>query len=313
MKYIFTGVLFLFILSTISSAQSIKREDLVFKSGNRVLSAKMIYPESTNPIPFLVFVGGEEAYESFGKDYRDFLQENFEDVFLLEDIGFFYINTRGIGSSEGRWQRADIYDRAIDVKAGLDFLKNRQEVDIKRIGVFGHGRGAWIAQVVASQNTDDIAALLSLAGPTFDMKTTLTNGFHARYVCNGRDSTAAYKRAVRQTRSVQGWVNAIPWTKRWRQGKVNKDFDPTEALKTVQAPSLFLFAEHDREIYPSWATDRLNEIFDGNIPSHFTVDTIPLTTHDFRVGPVCYSGNGNGFVFSDVFKSKMRSWVLENL
>lgn len=313
MKFISSFILLVIASSTLLSAQTIKRENLVFQSEGRVLSAKMIYPETQNPIPFLVFTGGEDAFESFSKDYRAFLQENFEDVFLLENVGLFYIDTRGIGGSTGRWQRASIDDRANDIKAGLDFLKGRQEVDTERLAVFGHGRGAWVAQAVASKNPEEVAALLSLAGPTFDMKTALTNSFHARYMCNGRDSTSAHRRAVRQTRSVQGWVNAIPWIKKWRQEKVIKDYDPSEHIRNLQVPSLFIFAGNDKDVYPSWATDSLNELFNNNIPANFTIDTVPLTTHAFRVGPKCYKGSATKYPFSEAFKEKLRAWVLANL
>jgi pimeloyl-ACP methyl ester carboxylesterase len=317
MKSIYRGFFLLIALSSLMNnllyAQTINREDLVYEHEGNVLRARIIYPETESPIPFLVFVGGDEAFESYNKDYFNFLQQNFEDVFLTEGIGLFYINTRGIDGSDGRWQRATFEERAEDVIEGLALLRSRKEVDTNRIAVFGHGTGAYIAQIVAADEEENIAALLNLAAPAFDYRSSMMNAFHGGYVCAGIDSARAMDKARRQTNSSLGWVNAFPIIKKWRQSKVNKDFENREYLSRLLIPTLFVYAENDDEVYGDWSADSLNALFRNDLPDYFSIIRIPEANHSFRVAGHCFDGDINTIPFSDRFRSEIRDWVIQTL
>ena len=313
MKYLIGLILLIICFSETVSAQIIQREDLDFQSGRWNLKARLIYPESTEPIPFLVYVGGDEGYESYNKDYFSFLQQNFEDVLLAEGYGLFYINTQGIDGSEGRWQRADYLLRAEDIETGLRILRQRDIVDTSRIALFGHGEGAYLAQIVGSKKQNNIAAILNLAAPTFDYRTKVLNAYHGEYVCTGKDSTAAYSKAERQTKSSLGWVNTFPVIKKWRHGKVNKDFNPAEYIGNLTIPSLFVFAENDEEIYSDWAMEALEELFSGDIPDYFYFEEISGANHSFRDGDKCFIGDITTLPFSNQFKAVVRDWVKTHL
>ncbi len=313
MKSIYCGILLLIAFNSNLFAQTINREDLVYEHEGNVLRARIINPETDEPIPFLVYVGGDEAFESYNKDYFNFLQQNFEDVFLTEGIGLFYINTRGIDGSDGRWQRATFEERAEDVIEGLALLRSRKEVDVNRITLFGHGTGAYIAQIVAADEDENIAALLNLAAPAFDYRTSLMNAFHGEYVCAGIDSSRAMDKARRQTNSSLGWVNAFPIIKKWRQSKVNKDFENKVYLSRLLIPTLFVYAENDDEIYGSWSVDSLRTQFRNDIPDYFSIVTIPEANHSFRVAENCFEGDINTTPFSDIFRTEIRNWVISVL
>lgn len=49
------------------------------------------------------------------------------------------------------------------ILAGVQFLKTRNEVDSKRIGLAGHSEGGLIAPIVASKSSD-VAFIVLLAG-----------------------------------------------------------------------------------------------------------------------------------------------------
>jgi len=85
----------------------------------------------------------------------------------LSDAGFLVVryDKRGIGQSGGRDESATIGDFADDVRAVVEFLRRRKDVDPSRIGVVGHGEGGMPAMLAASQLKKQIAALALLASP----------------------------------------------------------------------------------------------------------------------------------------------------
>lgn len=85
----------------------------------------------------------------------DFLTKNGIAVLRFDD--------RGTAASKGDFKTANSLDFASDVEAGLDFLKNRKEINKKKIGLIGHSEGGIIAPMLAS-SSKDIAFIVLLAG-----------------------------------------------------------------------------------------------------------------------------------------------------
>jgi hypothetical protein len=74
------------------------------------------------------------------------------------------VDDRAVGKSTGDFLHATSADFAQDVNTSLDFLKQRPEVDTKRIGLIGHSEGGMIAPIVAAGRTD-VNFIILLAGP----------------------------------------------------------------------------------------------------------------------------------------------------
>ena len=69
------------------------------------------------------------------------------------------------GQSGGRSETATLQDYADDVNAAVQFLRDRKDVDPKRIVLVGHSEGAW-SRLVAASRDEDVAALVLMAGPS---------------------------------------------------------------------------------------------------------------------------------------------------
>src|SRR5206468_12486881 len=67
------------------------------------------------------------------------------------------------GQSGGRSENATLQDFAEDAGAAVRFLRDRKDVDPKRITLLGHSEGAWSALIAASRD-EDVAALVLVAG-----------------------------------------------------------------------------------------------------------------------------------------------------
>ena len=70
---------------------------------------------------------------------------------------------RGVGKSEGGYFTATTQDFTDDVKAALNYLKNRKEIDSSNIGLIGHSEGGIIAPMVAIES-NEISFMILMAG-----------------------------------------------------------------------------------------------------------------------------------------------------
>ncbi|MEX0607826.1 MAG: alpha/beta hydrolase [Balneolaceae bacterium] len=295
-------------------AQEIIKDEVVFKNGDIVLNGVLILPEKSNNAPALIFIGGVDEYGELHPMRSSFITENLE-YFTQHGVAVLYYDPRGIGNSTGRWHRATLSEFAEDAIAAIRFLKQRKEIDSSRIGIIGHGEDGWVAQIVAADNPNEIKMMASLAGPTFDAQTLLTNQYYNEYLCTGQDSAEALIKAEQKAISHENWVSIFPLTKRWRHMKMKQGFDPAEKLKHLNIPSLFVFGENDGEVYPDWSIDYLNKIFPGSIPDNFAIEIVSGANHYFKVTDSC-SDNRNGNIeknYSFRFKEVLRNWVFETL
>lgn len=309
-------ILIVAISTSLTTAQQIKREEVVFKSGENVLSGTLVLPDSEQNVPVIIFMGGMYEWGDFHSQRASFIEENLESVFPESGVGVFYYDPRGVGESDGRWGRTSLNDFADDALAAVDFLSQRKEVDPSRIGIVGHGEDAWVAQIVGATASDKVRFVASLAGPTFDPTRQLVNEYHSEYVCDGESEDVAYEKAVQKAQSHQNWVSMIAITKKWRHMKMKLDFDPSEYLTQIDIPALFIFGENDGFVYPEWAIDELNTLFSNSLPPNFTVYQIPNANHFFHVVPVCFSYDEEDTIrknYSFRFRELFTEWVISNI
>lgn len=308
-------IVFIVLLTAGSTGQDKPGEEIVFKSGENVLSGTLVLPESAENVPVIIFMGGMYEWGGFHSQREVFIQENLIDVFPRAGVGVFYYDPRGVGNSDGRWGRATIENFADDALAAVTYLQQRREIDAERIGIIGLGEDGWVAQVAAAKSPSEMKFMASLAGPTFDPARQLVNEYHSEYVCNGEDSTVAYQKAVQKAQSHQNWVSIIALTRKWRHMKMKIGFDPVQYLEEISIPALFVFGGNDGKVYPEWAMEELNIIFPDSLPPNFQTYTVSGANHFFHVVPPCYEyGHDSENVrknFSFRFKEILQQWVFE--
>lgn len=293
---------------------NIIRTNVTFDNGRYTLHGELVIPDTSNNAPIVIFLVGSGENSSHRTLYKNFVKENLEDLFLTEGIAILYFDKRGIGKSEGRWQWTDLYERAEDTKAAIDFLKTQGRIDSSRVGIIGHSQGGWVAQIVGDRYRNHVKFIASLAAPTFDVKLQLTNDYNSRYLCEGDPENDAFDKASKKAISDINWVTWFPVTKAWRQLKEISEFDPASHLLELKIPSLFVFAENDYFVYPGWAIGSLNETFDHKVPDNFNLQIIPGANHDFRIATKCLSDEkANLEPYSNYFQQVFKTWVLENI
>ncbi|WP_337871918.1 alpha/beta hydrolase [Ignavibacterium sp.] len=141
-------------------------EDVKFKNekDNITLAGTFTYPEKNKKYPAVVLITGSGAQN---RDEEIFNHKPFlviADHLTKNGFAVLRYDDRGYGESEGDHSLATTMDFAEDVRAAVNYLKTRNEVDKNKIGLIGHSEGGMIAPVVAS-SSDDIAFIVLMAAP----------------------------------------------------------------------------------------------------------------------------------------------------
>jgi pimeloyl-ACP methyl ester carboxylesterase len=133
------------------------------KTGGVTLAGTLSIPPGQGPFPAVILITGSGAQD------RDESILGHQPFLLLADyltrrgIAVLRVDDRGIGGSTGSTSTSTSEDFATDVLAGLEFLKNRTEIDGKRLGLIGHSEGGIIAPMVASRSKN-VAFIVLMAG-----------------------------------------------------------------------------------------------------------------------------------------------------
>lgn len=141
-------------------------EDVQYKNtdGKINYGGTITYPKDAEKHPAIVLISGS------GQQDRDCSIMGHKWFLVLADYltrkGFVVlrVDDRGMGQTTGDVLNATDADFAIDVEQGINYMKTRKEVNIKKIGLIGHSVGGIIAPMVAARNKD-VAFVVMLAGP----------------------------------------------------------------------------------------------------------------------------------------------------
>jgi len=143
------------------------------------LAGTLTIPDKDKVYPAVILISGSGSQnrdeEIFGhkpfKVIADHLTRNGVAVLRYDD--------RGVGKSGGSPVGTTSYDFSRDARAAIDYILLNDNIDGSRIGIIGHSEGGAIAQILASE-FDDIAFIISLAGPGVDGRTILLD--QAEYI-----------------------------------------------------------------------------------------------------------------------------------
>jgi uncharacterized protein len=131
---------------------------------NVKLSGTLTIPRDGNarhPVVLLISGSGTQNRDSMIAGHRPFLV--LADHLTKNGIAVLRVDDRGAGGSDPGELTVTSENFMYDVLAGVEFLKNRKDIDPKKIGLIGHSEGGMIAPMAAAQS-HDIAFIVLLAG-----------------------------------------------------------------------------------------------------------------------------------------------------
>lgn len=127
------------------------------------LAGTFTRPQSQGRFPTVILITGSGPQDRdeaiFG--HRPFLV--LADYLTRRGIAVLRMDDRGVGKSTGDFSKATTEDFATDVLAAVNYLKTRDDVDPKKIGLIGHSEGGIVAPMVAARS-NDVAFIVLMAG-----------------------------------------------------------------------------------------------------------------------------------------------------
>src|SRR5262249_976926 len=204
------------------------------------------------------------------------------DYLTRQGIAVLRVDDRGVGGSTGSVSNSTSENFAADVLSGIEFLKGREGINPRQIGLIGHSEGGLIAPMVAAQS-NPVAFIVLLAGPGLPGEEILylqgalilkANGAGAEALARQRatqermftilkqekDNAVAEKKLreeinkqmasvgeaektqAKQTAEIQIKQVLSPWFRYFLT------YDPRPALAKVKCPVLALNGENDLQV-----------------------------------------------------------------
>lgn len=141
-------------------------EEVTFKNtkANILLAGTLTLPKKEGNYPAVILISGSGPQnrdeELFG--HKPFLV--LADHLTKNGIAVLRYDDRGVGKSQGNFKAATITNFITDTESAVAYLKTRDEIDKRRIGLIGHSEGGIIASVAATK-TSDVNFIALLAAP----------------------------------------------------------------------------------------------------------------------------------------------------
>jgi uncharacterized protein len=124
-----------------------REEQIIFKNGDTTLGGTLILPVAKGRYPVVVVTPGD-----FGTNRNQL--RIFAHNFVSRGAGAFIFDSRGAGQSTGSVGINSFSDMADDVLSAVRWLKEKDDVSPKQIGLFGFSNSAWTITLAASRSTD---------------------------------------------------------------------------------------------------------------------------------------------------------------
>lgn len=142
-----------------------RSEDVGFPSGDVTLTGTLTLPEGAGPHVAVSLISGSGPQDRDGTvaGHRQFLL--LADTLTRAGYAVLRVDDRGVGGSGGALADADYADLTGDALAGVAYLRGRAEIDPARVGLLGHSEGGYIAPLAAQRAPEQVAFVVSMAGP----------------------------------------------------------------------------------------------------------------------------------------------------
>lgn len=226
-----------------------KKIPIAFRSVDGVLlSGILTMPIDGGPHPGFVLLPGSGPYTRSGGGLLASISHS-----LAENgVATLRYDKRGVGKSKGDYSTSGIRKFYLDADAAVNFLAGQNNIDKKRMGIFGHSEGALIAARVATENKN-IRGLIIMASPSIKMfpKLAVEQGRYLETVKNWtpnilKNYLQSLKMILNHIKKGRLWLEYRG--RRFYLGGIDSYFnwpEPVKTIKRVGAPVLILHGDND--------------------------------------------------------------------
>lgn len=272
-------------------------EEVSYKSGNVNLAATILVPKTKAPHTAIVFHHG--AYQDPRRVWRFYA-----DHLARHGIACLIYDNRGSGGSTG-YPRAGFDDLAADALAGVQFLKSRQDINGRQIGLFAGSQGGWISPLAASRSKD-VAFIIGIGAPGVTVARNVLYESECKLRAAGFskediERALAVKKSIEDTARTQSWEKAEPIIKesedekwfpyigtpgkeswfRWWWTLVG-NYDPAPIWEQTTIPVLNVAGDHDQNVPVEESFARMESALKKAGNKDFTLKLIPKADHSLH-------------------------------
>ncbi len=315
-KILFIGLLSL-LCQTVAGQKLISHlispgEEIAFKNKNVTISGSLLLPNSPLQAKFPVFIfisgSGDGSYRSHFKEGAGYtFFKDLSDFMLKKGYAVLLLDKRGINKSEGNWRKCGFDTYADDIGLAIQYLKNRPEIDGKRIGILGHSQGGYIGQVAAAKYPKDVASFINLVGPAQNVYDQVLFDMGNQYHCSGITGGRATFKITTLKGSLKIVKGLSPIIKPIFLSHVIRH-DPAEFIPKISVPVLSIFAENDIMVDEIENTRLMYKLAGNNKDLH-SIHTIKGINHHFFSTELCYDWDtADKTIHPDLF-TLMDNWM----
>jgi dipeptidyl aminopeptidase/acylaminoacyl peptidase len=248
------------------------QQEISFEWDGLALAGTLHLPSGSGPHPAVLMMQGSGPADRDSGGYFLPIRE----AFLARGIAAYSFDKPGIGSSGGDWRDYDFEGRAAQAVAALETMRAHQTLDARRVGIWGHSQGGWLAQLLASRMPDLLFAIAN-SGPSIDvvrqdaygcehsMRAAGRSEEHIRQALTFYDSVHAAALRGDDFATVDarllGPARRQPWygyleiddERMWNflRRTISEQYEPLEALAKVRCPFLAVYGALD-PLLPAW-------------------------------------------------------------
>lgn len=232
------------------------------------------------------------------------------EAFLERGLATFSFDKPGCGESSGNWRHHGLRERAEQVLAALETVREHPAIDRRRVGLWGHSQGGWVVQMLAGESRD-LAFAIANSAPTIGVKEQILHDVEQSLRAVGHDGNDI-TRALAHIRSVhraagagesfeqvvgavleparkERWFADVPSLSDaddWRHlvRLVSEPFEPRDVLRGVRCPFLAVYGGRDPLLPPWQGAHETGEALVAAGTTDATVVVFPLGDHRIQSG-----------------------------
>lgn len=251
-------------------------EELVtFKNGKHNLTGKIMIPSTEGVHAAVIFLQGSERTSPINCTFFSRITE----PLLDSGIACFIFAKRGVDKSSGSSRSSTFHDRADDTIAAINYLKNRNEINPTKIGLFGHSQGGWICQLAASMS-DDVAFIINSAGPGETVFEQILTDRRNHLTLDELPSKTVDKKVKQLEMILKAILNLKPILKIHHLSYII-DYDPAPVLAKINCPVLALFGELDPLVPPKKNIPLIEHGLKKANNNHYQIKVFETANHSF--------------------------------
>jgi pimeloyl-ACP methyl ester carboxylesterase len=239
--------------------------------------------------------------------------------FVCNGINVISYDQRGVGESKGNWFLNGPIQKADDVDAIYDALRNDRHIDSHRIGLWGFSNGGWTAPLVSLRRP--MAFMILQSSPTesllsnidYEVEQQMLRHAVGAYIpkalavwhvvekaIHGEVSWAVARQAY-DSAAQQSWFKyslmpqlglSLPPPPSVVAGLRRAiNFDPTNVLLHVTVPTLALYGTLDRNVDAADSATHLREYLTRAGDRDFKIETYTHVGHLLEISKTGYNGD----------------------